>query len=108
MKQTVRSFFCIIGLLVLWLCVVVAICTSDSQPESYYTPDHVESYTVGSFDQLQICKIYYLTLEDTPALIPTDDFEEYGHWFSLLELTKERCGTEVIYTAVFRETKPPT
>ena len=108
MKQTVRSIFCILGLIGIWLWVTISICKPSSQPVSYYTPDYVESYTVGSFDKLQICKIYCLALEDAPARIPTEDFEEYGQWFSLVELTKERCGTKYIYTAVFRETDPPS
>lgn len=79
---------------------------SDPQPVSYYTPDYVESYTVGSFDKLQICKVYCLSSEDTPDHIPTEDFQEYGRCFSLLELTKESCDEADIYTAVFREIGP--
>ena len=108
MERTGLSSFCMLGLITIWLWVTISICKPSSQPKSYYTPDYVESYTVGSFDQLQICKIYCLGLEDSPSRIPTEDFEECGHWFSLVELTQERCGMENIYTAVFRETDSPS
>ena len=88
MKQTVRSILYtlgIIGVVSIWLWIV-------------------ESYTVGSFDQLQICKVYHLTPEDNPDCISTEDFQEYGCCFSLMELTKECCDGTDIYTAVFRET----
>ena len=35
----------------------------------------------------------------------TEDFQEYGRCFSLLELTKESCDKMDIYTAVFQETR---
>ena len=109
MKQIVRLIICalgITGVIGFWLWVTVSVCRPDPQLGAYYTPDYVESYTVGSFDQLQICKIYYLSPEDTPDCIPIEDFQEYGHCFSLLELTKENCGETNIYTAVFRKTEP--
>ena len=106
MKQTVRLILCalgIIGAVSIWLWVVISVCKPNSQPNAYYAPDYVESYTVGSFDQLQICKVYYLFLEGTPDCIPTEDFKKSGYCFSLLELTKECCDGTDIYTAVFRE-----
>ena len=106
MKQTVRSIFCIVGIVVIWLWVTISLCVSDPKPVSYYTPDYVESYTIGSFDKLQICKVYCLSSEDTPDRISTEDFQEYGRCFSLLELTKESCDETDIYTAVFREMDP--
>lgn len=106
MKQTVRSILGIVGILAIWVWVTISLCVSDPQPVSYYTPDYVESYTVGSFDKLEICKVYCLSPEDTPDRISTEDFQEYGHYFSLLELTKESCDEADIYTAVFQEIGP--
>ena len=106
MKQTVRSILCIVGIVVIWFWVTISLCMSDPRPVSYYTPDYVESYTVGSFDKLQICKVYCLSSVDMPDRIPTEDFQEYGHCFFLLELTKESCDEADIYTAVFREIGP--
>lgn len=106
MKQAVRSILCIVGVVGIWLWVMISVCKPDPQPVSYYKPDYVESYTVGSFDQLQICKIYYLTPEEGPDHISTEDFQEYGHYFTLLRLEKESTSYADIYTAVFRETDP--
>ena len=109
MKQTVRSISCalgIAGVIGFWLWVAISVCKPDPRPGAYYTPDYVESYTVGSFDQLQICKVYCLSPEDTPDRISTESFQEYGRCFSLLELTKESCDETDIYTAAFRETEP--
>ncbi len=68
-----------------------------------YEPDRVESYTVGSFDRLQIRKYYTLSPDDSPARIPREDFQQYGLVFHLSELTKERIGEADVYTAVFNE-----
>lgn len=108
MKHTVPSIFCalgIAGVIGFWLWVAISVCKPDPRPGAYYTPDYVESYTVGSFDQLRICKVYYLAPEDTTDRISTEDFQEYGRCFSLLELTKESCDKTDIYTAVFQETR---
>lgn len=106
MKKIIRLILCTIGAMGLWLWTLISICQPDSQPVTYYTPDIVESYTTGSFDELQICKVYYLSAEDSPDHISTENFQQYGRCFSLIELTKER-GTEAdIYTAIFRETGP--
>lgn len=104
MKQTMRSILCIAGIVGIWLWAAISIYKPDRQPVSYYTPDYVESYTVGSFDKLQICKTYYLAPEDTPDRISTEDFQEFGRYFSLLKLTKESCDKMDIYMAVFQET----
>lgn len=108
MKQIIRPIFCVMGIagvVAIWLWMMISAYKPAPYPVSYYTPDYVESYTVGSFDQLQICKVYYLAPEDTTDRISTEDFQEYGRCFSLLELTKESCGKTDIYTAVFQETR---
>ncbi len=109
MKQIIRPIFCVMGIagvVAIWLWMMISAYKPTPYPVSYYTPDYVESYTVGSFDQLQICKVYCLSPEDTPDRISTESFQEYGRCFSLLELTKESCDETDIYTAVFRETEP--
>lgn len=108
MKHTMPSIFCalgIAGVIGFWLWVAISMCKPDPQPGAYYTPDYVESYTVGSFDQLRICKVYYLAPEDTTDRISTEDFQVYGRCFSLLELTKASCDKTDIYMAVFQETR---
>ena len=106
MKQTLRLTLYIIGILGIWLWMVISVCKPSRQPVSYYAPDYVESYTVGSFDQLQIQKVYYLGPEDSPDRISVEDFQAYGRYFALLELEKESTADADIYTAVFRETGP--
>lgn len=86
--------------------MTVSICKPDEPPVSYYAPDIVESYTTGSFDLLQIHKVYYLTEGDTPERISTEDFQQYGSNFRLIELAKESGAGADIYTAIFRETGP--
>ncbi len=108
MKQIIRPIFCVMGIagvVAIWLWMMISAYKPTPYPVSYYTPDYVESYTVGSFDQLRICKVYYLAPEDTIDRISTEDFQEYGRCFSLLELTKESCDKTDIYTAVFQETR---
>lgn len=108
MKQIIRPIFCVMGIagvVAIWLWMMISAYKPTPYPVSYYTPDYVESYTVGSFDQLQICKVYYLAPEDTIDRISTEDFQEYGRCFSLLELTKESCDKTDIYTAVSQETR---
>ena len=105
MKQIIRPIFCVMGIagvVAIWLWVMISVYKPAPYLVSYYTPDYAESYTVGSFDQLQICKVYCLS----PDRISTESFQEYGRCFSLLELTKESCDETDIYTAVFRETEP--
>ena len=108
MKQIIRPIFCVMGIagvVAIWLWMMISAYKPAPYPVPYYTPDYVESYTVGSFDQLRIYKVYYLAPEDTTERISTEDFQEYGRCFSLLELTKESCDKMDIYTAVFQETR---
>lgn len=106
MKRKMCLILCIIGAMGIWLWMVVSICRPDAPPAPYYTPDSVETYTVGSFDRLQICKVYCLTPEDTPDRISTEDFQQYGRNFALMELTKESETGVDIYIAIFMETGP--
>jgi len=54
-----------------------------------YYPIEVESYTAGDFNQPRIRKVYQLSLSDDPSGIPTEDFEEYGMTFHLMEMTRK-------------------
>lgn len=106
MKQAFRLTLCTLGVLCAWLWGMLSMCKPDQLAAPCYSPDYVESYTVGSFDRLQIQKIYCLTENDTPSRIPTEDFQQYGRNFSMIELKKESDGGQDIYTAIFLETDP--
>ena len=106
MRKTACAVICVALLLVVWLWVVISICQPYAPQVSYYAPDAVETYTTGSFDILQIDKIYYLTEGDSPDCISTADFQQYGSNFSFIELVKERGAGAYTYTAIFRETGP--
>ena len=54
------------------------------QDASYY-PISVEEYTYGELEEPRINKVYQLALSDDPSLIPTEDFERDGCWFTLLD-----------------------
>ena len=106
MRKTICPILCAIGIIVVWLWVTLSICAPKEPPVPCYAPDIVESYTTGSFDLLQIHKIYYLTEGDTPERISTEDFQQYGRNFRLIKLAKESGAGADIYTAIFRETGP--
>lgn len=106
MKQTFRLMLCIVGILGIWLLMVIFVCSPRQKTVSYYVPDYVESYTVGSFDRIQIRKVYHLAPGDSPAHISVEDFQEYGRYFALLELEKENAVNADIYTAIFQEMGP--
>ncbi|MGI6028843.1 MAG: hypothetical protein ACOX81_05505 [Candidatus Heteroscillospira sp.] len=107
MKQAFRLALCTLAVLCAWLWVMLSICKPNQPAAPCYSPDYVESYTVGSFDRLQIQKIYCLTGNDAPSRISTEDFQQYGRNFSMIELKKESAGGQDIYTAIFLETDPP-
>ena len=59
------------------------------------TPISVEEYTAGDFDELRIQKVYQLSLDDDPSLIPTEDFERNGRLYYLLDMTrKDEVGVD--------------
>ena len=57
--------------------------------DSAYYPISVEEYTAGDFDELRIQKVYQLSLDDDPSLIPTEDFERNGRLYYLLDMTRK-------------------
>ena len=63
--------------------------------DSAYYPISVEEYTYGDFDELRIQKVYQLSLDDDPSLIPTEDFERNGRLYYLLDMTrKDEVGVD--------------
>ena len=63
--------------------------------DSAYYPISVEEYTAGDFDELRIQKVYQLSLDDDPGLIPTEDFERNGRLYYLLDMTrKDEVGVD--------------
>ena len=75
------------------------------EQQFHYTPDQVESYTVGDFDQMQIRKIYQLSSTDDPAYISTRDFELNGWSYHMVEMDKEEQDGQITYTVIFNGTK---
>ncbi len=68
--------------------------TSPSRDSCYY-PISVDEYTAGDFDELRIQKVYQLSLDDDPSLIPTEDFERNGRLYYLLDMTrKDEVGVD--------------
>ena len=67
-----------------------------------FSPIEVETYTYGPFDELRINKVYQLSVTDDPSGIPTEDFEQGGRRYYLLDMTIANADNETVtYTAVF-------
>ncbi len=98
------------GAAVLAVCclgAMVALLFHEEDYAFYYTPDREESYMAGSFDQLQIWRIYQLDPADNPSHIPTKDFELNGWSYHMLRIDKEETDGQTVYTAIFNGTKIP-
>lgn len=54
------------------------------QPTRY--PISVEEYTEGGTPRIK--KVYQLSIDEDPAIIPTSDFERYGYVYHLLDITQ--------------------
>ncbi len=89
--------------------------TAETATDASYSPIYVETYNYGDFDELGMNKTYQLSPSDDLKLIPTEDFEQNGRRYFLLDLIREdeECvvsengyGT-VTYTAVFGSEKLP-
>ena len=106
MKRATFSLVLAFSMMGLCRWVAAYACESDGQTQPCRVPDHVESYTVGSLDRLQICKTYVLEPGENPTRISTETFQEYGSTFRLTELTEEHCGEVDIYTVIFTEADP--
>lgn len=91
-KRRISMLLCIAALT---LCMASPPALAADRSAACYYPVEVESYTAGDFDQPRIRKVYQLSLSDDPASIPTEDFEEYGRTFHLMEMTrKTEVGTD--------------
>lgn len=106
MKRATFSLVLAFSMMGLCLWLAAYACAGDGQTLTYRVPDHVESYTVGSLDRLQICKTYVVEPGENPACISTEAFQEYGSTFCLTKLTEEHCGEVDIYTVIFTEADP--
>ena len=72
-----------------------AYAAGESGKDSAYYPISVEEYTAGDFDELRIQKVYQLSLDDDPSLIPTEDFTRNGRTYYLLDMTrKDEVGVD--------------
>ena len=92
MKKAIR-LLCVFTAL---LCLVTSAMAADSGARSTQLyPVSVEEYTEGDFDELRIQKVYQLSLDDDPSLIPTEDFERNGRLYYLLDMTrKDEVGVD--------------
>ena len=89
MKRTIPLF-----LATFLLCSLLAVPASaaeaaESGRDSAYYPISVEEYVGGDFDEPRIQKVYQLSLDDDPSLIPTGDFERNGRLYYLLDMTRK-------------------
>ena len=87
--MTKRRISMLLCAAVLMLCMASPPALAADRSSACYYPIEVESYTAGDFDQPRIRKVYQLSLSDDPAGIPTEDFEEYGMTFHLMEMTRK-------------------
>ena len=93
--MTKRRISMLLCAAVLTLCMASPPALAADRSAACYYPIEVESYTAGDFDQPRIRKVYQLSLSDDPAGIPTEDFEEYGMTFHLMEMTRKmEVGTD--------------
>ena len=91
-KQRIATLLCTAALL---LCAASPPALTADRSAACYYPVEVESYTAGDFGQPRVRKVYQLSRSDDPAGIPTDDFEEYGRTFHLMEMTrKDELGVD--------------
>ena len=96
MKKRIATLLCTA---VLSLGLTVAPATASAGP---FNPIEVETYTYGPFDELHVNKVYQLSVTDDPSGIPTEDFEQGGRRYYLLDMTVASADNEtVIYTATF-------
>ena len=87
--MTKRRISMLLCAAVLTLCMASPPAFAADRSAACYYPIEVESYTAGDFDQPRVRKVYQLSLSDDPAGIPTEDFEEYGMTFHLMEMTRK-------------------
>lgn len=106
MKRNTISLLLAFSMMGLCLWVAVRTYAADKQALPCRVPDHVESYTMGSLDRLQISKTYLIEPGEDPANISTKPFQAFGTTFTLSEMTKEQADGVDIYTVIFTEAEP--
>ena len=75
--------------------VLILSMTAPALAKETFYPVSVDEYTAGDFDELRIQKVYQLSLDDDPSLIPTEDFERNGRLYYLLDMTrKDEVGVD--------------
>ena len=67
-----RILMTLCALAMLMVGALPAYAAGDAGKDSAYYPISVEEYTAGDFDELRIQKVYQLSLDDDPSLIPSD------------------------------------
>ena len=92
MKQILMT---LCALAMLMVGALPAYAAGEAGKDSAYYPISVEEYTAGDFDELRIQKVYQLSLDDNPSLIPTEDFTRNGRTYYLLDMTrKDEVGVD--------------
>ena len=92
MRRVKRLFM---TLFVLALLASIGIPARGEEARDPYRPVKVESYTWGNFDEIRIMRTYQLSPVDDPAGIPTQDFEDHGWVYHMVEMnSEERIGTD--------------
>ena len=91
----VRRFFAVILALLMVAAVPAPASGTEARTRDPYRPVRVESYTWGNFDVIHIMRTYWLSPVDDPAGIPTQDFEDHGWVYHMVEMTsEEEVGTD--------------
>ena len=91
--RRIRKLFVTICVLTLFMAGAVPARGEDTRDP--YRPVKVESYTWGDFDEIRIMRTYQLSPVDDPAGIPTQDFEDHGWVYHMVEMTsEEQVGTD--------------
>jgi len=89
MDHKISMLWCMTVLIVCCFGIIAALPYLAENPLPYRTPDHVESYTVGNFDRLQIHMTYRLGPTEDPSHIPRNDFELNGWNYHMLRIDKK-------------------
>ena len=68
------------------LCVIAFTVPALAAEQTVRYPISVEEYTEGGIPRIK--KVYQLSLNEDPAIIPTEDFERFGYVYQLLDITQ--------------------
>ena len=69
-----------------FLCVTAFTFPALAAEQTTRYPISVEEYTEGGIPHIK--KVYQLSLNEDPAVIPTEDFERFGYVYHLLDITQ--------------------